>query len=311
MLLDKIPSSMGIYTIIHVESGKQYIGSSVNMRKRIVRHIYEMNNETHANRHLLSAWKKHGASAFECKVVELWGDSGTLCQRETELIAKFDSTNHSVGYNFCKSGRSALGLKRTQEVRQKMSLRMLGTKMHPNAKAALVAYHTGRKRTPEQLKKQSDSSRQYSESDVKFWVSEIQSGKTYAAISSELGVDTQTLQRWVKREIGPKWNRSEITQPMKDAFSSMYKNGLSANKIAEYFGCDKKVVMNSIREMATPEERKTRHLRYVRRTPKHIRDQMSELLSTGMSLRAVGRILGVGHPTVKRYTSGDNYDGLL
>ena len=60
----------GIYSITNIESGKIYIGSSVNMHKRKISHFNTLRNNKHRNRHLQYSFNKYGESAFFFDVVE-------------------------------------------------------------------------------------------------------------------------------------------------------------------------------------------------------------------------------------------------
>lgn len=66
----KLPSKSGIYQIVHLSSGKMYIGSSHDMRKRQVAHLYLLRKKEHPNRHLQRAWTKYGEDEFIFRVIE-------------------------------------------------------------------------------------------------------------------------------------------------------------------------------------------------------------------------------------------------
>lgn len=65
--LNEIPKESGIYKIVNTINGKRYVGSGINLYKRIQQHLYGFKNGTHSNQHLLSAWNKYGADSFIVK----------------------------------------------------------------------------------------------------------------------------------------------------------------------------------------------------------------------------------------------------
>lgn len=66
MLSDKA----GIYRIFHLETGKSYIGSSVDVKKRIRRHKKDLKGGNHHNIYLLRSWQKYGEHSFGFKVID-------------------------------------------------------------------------------------------------------------------------------------------------------------------------------------------------------------------------------------------------
>ncbi|MNK94393.1 GIY-YIG catalytic domain protein [compost metagenome] len=59
----------GVYLIRNTLNGKEYVGSSVRLRRRFVEHRYDLRRGEHQNAHLQSAWNKYGESAFEFRVI--------------------------------------------------------------------------------------------------------------------------------------------------------------------------------------------------------------------------------------------------
>lgn len=61
----------GIYYILNIETKKVYIGSSIDIEKRIIGHKRGLLREKHHNIYLQRAWLKHGSSSFEFGILEL------------------------------------------------------------------------------------------------------------------------------------------------------------------------------------------------------------------------------------------------
>lgn len=117
-----ILSSCGIYSIRNKFNGKQYIGSSVNIRKRWNAHRKCLLGGTHHSTKLQRAWTKYGSDAFEWLVLEyIEGpvDKQHVLSREQCWI---DSQNSAAaGYNALLKAGSPMGSKRTAETRARMS----------------------------------------------------------------------------------------------------------------------------------------------------------------------------------------------
>lgn len=92
----------GIYCILNIFDNKKYIGLSQNILRRWRTHKKSLNNNTHINEHLQSAWNKYGADNFRFQILEVVDISdGTdiLKQKEVDYIEKFKSYDRRFGYN--------------------------------------------------------------------------------------------------------------------------------------------------------------------------------------------------------------------
>lgn len=119
----KYPKHPGIYAIIHVESGRLYIGSSVNIYSRWRQHKGELNNNRHHSPYFQRAWNKYGADAFEWRVLEMTlRESVILEAREDYWMSQFQG----LLFNSSKTARQCLGRKMPEEAKAKMQARMQG-----------------------------------------------------------------------------------------------------------------------------------------------------------------------------------------
>ena len=114
-----------IYTIICKETNKQYIGSALNHAKRKREHFYNLKNNKHPNKKLQNAYNIYGADCFDFKIIEVVEDEKKLIEREQHYI-----DNLKPIYNICRVAGSSLGLKRTNDTRDKIRAANLGIK-HP------------------------------------------------------------------------------------------------------------------------------------------------------------------------------------
>jgi group I intron endonuclease len=159
----------GIYKILNLINGNTYIGSAVNIKKRIWLHKWQLRNKKHANTHLQKSFDKYGEDNFSFNTVEFC-DYSKCIEREQFYI---DSINPE--YNICKTAGSVFGIKRSpetikklseaaynrvpisDETRKKLSDSHKGKRLSPESQAKRVASVTGQKRSPETCRKISES----------------------------------------------------------------------------------------------------------------------------------------------------------
>lgn len=107
----------GIYEITNIVSGKKYIGSSVNIKKRWKEHKYELKNNIHPNQHLQNSYNKHGVDVFIFKKIESV-EPCFLIKREQYYIDKYDFKSL---YNIAPNAGSPLGIKVSEKTKKKLS----------------------------------------------------------------------------------------------------------------------------------------------------------------------------------------------
>jgi group I intron endonuclease len=80
-------SVSGVYAITQLSSGRRYIGSAINTRKRWASHRWHLCNDCHHCRFLQAAWRKYGEADFDFTVLEVVGDPTDLLAREIAWLA--------------------------------------------------------------------------------------------------------------------------------------------------------------------------------------------------------------------------------
>lgn len=140
----------GIYRIVHAESGKGYVGSAVNIRRRWYKHLSELRHKRHASRHLQSAWEKYGAEAFRFECLEIVPEKKRLIEREQYWLDHYRVYNKENGYNSRTVAHSNVGHIASVETRAKLSKAGLGRKvsLETREKIRLTRLATERQRPP-------------------------------------------------------------------------------------------------------------------------------------------------------------------
>ena len=104
----------GIYEIRNTLNNKVYVGSSINMKKRMQTHKYELVKGVHCSAHLQAAWGKYGVDAFTFRPV-------LVCSRENLIMYEqivcdgFQANDRLYGYNKLLFVDSHKGMKFSKE----------------------------------------------------------------------------------------------------------------------------------------------------------------------------------------------------
>jgi group I intron endonuclease len=199
---------MYLYRIVNKESGKQYIGQSVNYKKRWRLHRYYLNNNSHHNEFLQNAWIKYGEEAFRFELITEFQSRDELNTAEA-LHIEVSGSLYPNGYNLVKGGdvfeisestRAKLsdamkgkplsaatrakisealkGKPIRAETRAKISTSNKGKQRSAAARAKISAYRTGRKHSAETRAKISAANRRRQISDeTRAKLSAIHKGK--------------------------------------------------------------------------------------------------------------------------------------
>lgn len=119
-----LPHSSGIYKIENRCNGKCYIGQSLDIHRRVNRHLNDLHNNKHYNGHLQDAWNKYGSDNFDVCIVELC-DRSVLSEKEIKYIQEYGS--YVNGYNLTTGGEGTSGYLLTEEDIEKLKLSLKHT----------------------------------------------------------------------------------------------------------------------------------------------------------------------------------------
>lgn len=129
----------GIYCITNSISGRVYVGSARDTKQRWGAHRYKLARGTHHSPAFQRSWNKHGAAAFTFEILEIVEDRSLLFEREQCWMDMLKSWCPRTGFNVSPTAGSPRGVKRSKELRERMSVARKGRKMRPAAAANIAA----------------------------------------------------------------------------------------------------------------------------------------------------------------------------
>ena len=133
----KYPPGGGIYAIVHVASGRMYVGQTIRFRGRFNSHRVQANAGKHCNPHLQRAWTKYGEAAFRFDVLEVVDDPEQLTAREQHWIDATGAVER--GFNMCPAAGSCLGRAMSDEHKAKISAKAKARGVTPEQIATMRA----------------------------------------------------------------------------------------------------------------------------------------------------------------------------
>ena len=153
--MNSISQTPSIYQIRHIESGKIYVGSAINPRRRWKGHRDKLRIGKHHSIYLQHAWDKYGEAAFVFEIIEPVLFIEDLITREQHWITTLKASTQGYGYNRTPTAGSLLGWKQSDEQRARRSEQF----KNPEFAAKYSAAQKARFANPEELAKQSKRSR--------------------------------------------------------------------------------------------------------------------------------------------------------
>lgn len=232
---EKPSNTPGIYGILNIVTGRIYIGSSVNVRKRWRQHCSSLRRGEHVNSRLQRSWNKHGPAAFTITVICSRVPPEQLLNLETMAIEAFRSDPDGV-YNLAPVAGSMLGYRHTPETRRHLSRALTGRALSEEHKRSIgQGLLNPSQETVKKRKETRDGYRHSDETRAKISTSHVgmtHSGDTKLKISAvQTGVPWTPARRAVFEENGnPNLGRKHTAQ----ACSNMSKAQKGLPKSAEH-----------------------------------------------------------------------------
>lgn len=133
-----IESASAVYAIRNIKSGRVYIGSSAYVVRRWADHRRLLSNNKHHSKTLQRSWNKHGGDAFLFEIIE-YVVPDQLLIREQYWIEKLYAACPKLGFNILPNAGTVRGVKRSDEVRAKLSAAARGRKKKPRTEQHRLA----------------------------------------------------------------------------------------------------------------------------------------------------------------------------
>lgn len=112
----------GIYEIVNLVTGKRYIGSAVDIKKRWNMHKFQLRNNKHHCKYLQRSWNKYGKSCFSFDV--LYKCHKSECVFYEQIWIDFEGYENL--YNENPKAGSSLGYKHSDEAKRKNQIAKKG-----------------------------------------------------------------------------------------------------------------------------------------------------------------------------------------
>lgn len=224
----------GVYQIINRINGHRYVGSSINMSKRLGDHFSYLRCGRHDNPRLQRAFNKYGAENFYSKVVELCSEE-LLEPREQHYL-----DNWKPEYNIAKFAYAGMrGRKHSRASRRRMSEALKGRVLTEEHKARIAEAHRGKIQAPhteETKRKMSEAhkgKKHRSESIEK--MRKVQSGKKLSKEHcKKIGISKSKPVVRVCPKTGAEKHYKSITATKKDGFNISNVARVCAGKRARH-----------------------------------------------------------------------------
>lgn len=132
----------GVYSIKNITNNQEYIGSSINIRKRLTAHLSLLNNGKHTNVKLQRSYDKYSVNNFSFCVLRLCG------QTDLENFEQEWCEKNVPFFNIRKIIKSNYGTKLSEETKLRMSKAKKGKPLNEKQKIHLSNIQNRRKGIP-------------------------------------------------------------------------------------------------------------------------------------------------------------------
>lgn len=141
-----------IYSIENTENGKIYVGSAVDYHRRKRVHLNLLKKGKHHSIKLQNSFNKYGIDKFQFNILELVSNIEDIIEIEQRYLDNLKpdlNITHIAGLN------SHLGLKRSEETREKIRISNTGKPKSEETKDKIRQHNIGKKQSQETKDKKS------------------------------------------------------------------------------------------------------------------------------------------------------------
>src|SRR5579859_2741952 len=122
-----------IYCFENIITKKKYIGKTINLKQRIIRHYWDAFDKK-LKLYFHCALRKYGKNNFKIKILEKNIKISNINSREKFWIKKLKTNNRIYGYNETSGGDGCFGRKVSKETKLKIGLSNFGKRRTKTAK---------------------------------------------------------------------------------------------------------------------------------------------------------------------------------
>ena len=151
-----------VYEIKNINTGKKYIGSTKNFKKRISSHFCKLRKNKHSNTYLQNSFNKNGRESFKVRVIHecKLAERQKLEQEVFDIYLETDSWD--CLYNIAKDAEAPMkGMEFSEEVLQKKSEVMTEMWKNPEYREKIIRIQKKRCNTKEYKKEFSKRSKEF------------------------------------------------------------------------------------------------------------------------------------------------------
>lgn len=139
MIQENLNKVCGVYSILHRDSGKRYVGSSAKIGQRFTSHINDGRKQSRSCIH--RAIREYGADAFDFTLIEAC-DKDVLRVREKHWIEHFNSCSVDHGFNSHPDPTNlhdCIGHKQSAVTIERRTVKLRGKKRSPEICAKIAS----------------------------------------------------------------------------------------------------------------------------------------------------------------------------
>ena len=146
-------SEPGVYRIVHIPTGREYIGSSTDIGRRKRGHLYRLRNGIHAARHMQACFNKYGEGEFVFEILQ------RVPVAELVATEQYFIDTRKPAFNSRPLASTSLGWHHSEETKRKLSAFWKGKKYSAERVAKSTEARRGYKPTPETIEKRASQAR--------------------------------------------------------------------------------------------------------------------------------------------------------
>jgi group I intron endonuclease len=140
----------GVYILVNTTNGRFYVGSSIDLPSRKRLHFGTLRRNCNVNKNLQADYNLHGKEVFSFEPIEEVQYEDQLKVREQYWLDKYATENKHLLYNRSLNAESILGVKMSEECKEKHKTAHLGEKNGMFGKRVKECKY-GHPRSPETL----------------------------------------------------------------------------------------------------------------------------------------------------------------